>query len=333
MNGAMDSGRQRGQDGNGDRDAGRDHDGEHEQDRGGDRDTSLDTARAMDDATCVAAYVDDEMDAPERTRFEARLADDAALGAAVARERRLRARLAEAFDPVLDEPVPERLSALFADRTATTEPALDPALEAALKPPTEPKPAPSARPSVVPIDLGEERRRRRGGWMAWGGMAASLALGVLIGATALAPRGELERAADGGWRAEGALAQALDGQLSGAPVAGSATRVGLSFLSRDGQYCRAFTVGATEAGTATAGLACRGGDTWQVRQLATIASGSASGSASASPTASIPAASDAFRTAASPWPQALLDEMDRLREGDPLSSADERDAMRRHWRR
>lgn len=329
MNGAMDSGRQRGQDGNGDRDAGRDHDREHERDRGGDRDASLDTARAMDDATCVAAYVDDEMDAPERTRFEARLADDAALGAAVARERRLRARLAEAFDPVLDEPVPERLSALFADRTATTEPAL----EAALKPPTEPKPAPSARPSVVPIDLGEERRRRRGGWMAWGGMAASLALGVLIGATALAPRGELERAADGGWRAEGALAQALDGQLSGAPVAGSATRVGLSFLSRDGQYCRAFTVGATEAGTATAGLACRGGDTWQVRQLATIASGSASGSASASPTASIPAASDAFRTAASPWPQALLDEMDRLREGDPLSSADERDAMRRHWRR
>ena len=328
MNGAMDSGRQHGQDGNGDRDAGRDHDREHEQDRGGDRggdrDASLDTARAMDDAIRVAAYVDDEMDAPERSRFEARLADDAALAAAVARERRLRARLAGAFNPVLDEPVPERLSALFADRTATTEPALDPALDL----PTEPKPAPSARPSVVPIDLGEERRRRRGGWMAWGGMAASLALGVLIGVTALAPRGELERAADGGWRADGALAQALDGQLSGASVAGSATRVGLSFLSRDGQYCRAFTVGATEAGTATAGLACRGGDTWQVRQLATIASGSAS----ASPSASISAASDGFRTAASPWPQALLDEMDRLREGDPLSSADEREAMRRHWR-
>jgi hypothetical protein len=315
MNGAMDSGRERGQHSGDDGDEvggagpGRAR-GEHHEDE-------LDAARTMDDATRVAAYVDDEMDAAERARFEARLAEDATLVAAVARERRLRARLAQTFDPVLAEPVPERLSALFANHEAVTEPA--PAAA----------PGPSAKPDTKPIDLGEERRRRRGGWLTWGGMAASLALGVLIGTTWLAPRGALEVAADGGWLAEGALAQALDAQLSGAAAPGSSTRVGLSFVSRDGRYCRAFTVGGADAGGATAGLACRGDDAWRVRQLATITAGSAS----ASPTASTSAASEAFRMAASPWPQALLDDMDRLREGDPLSSADERDAMRRDWRR
>lgn len=319
MNGAMDSGRERGQysgdDGDGVGGAG------PGRERGQHREDELDAARTMDDATRVAAYVDDEMDAAERARFEARLAEDATLGAAVARERRLRARLAQAFDPVLAEPVPERLSALFANRESATEPS----------PVAAPGPSakPDNKPDTKPIDLGEERRRRRGGWLAWGGMAASLALGVLIGTTWLAPRGALEVAADGGWLAEGALAQALDAQLSGAAAPGSSTRVGLSFVSRDGRYCRAFTVGVADAGGATAGLACRGDDAWRVRQLATITAGSAS----ASQTASTSAASDAFRMAASPWPQALLAEMDRLREGDPLSSADERDAMHRDWRR
>lgn len=319
MNGAMDSGRERGQHSGDDGDEvggagpGREH-GQHREDE-------LDAARMMDDAARVAAYVDDEMDAAERARFEARLAQDATLGAAVARERRLRARLAQAFDPVLAEPVPERLSALFANRKFATEPA----------PAAAPGPSakPRTKPDTKPIDLDEERRRRRGGWLAWGGMAASLALGVLIGTTWLAPRGALEVAADGGWLAEGALAQALNAQLSGAATRGSSTRVGLSFVSRDGRYCRAFTVGGADAGGATAGLACRGDDAWRVRQLATITAASAS----ASPTASTSASSEAFRMAASPWPQALLDDMDRLREGDPLSSADERDAMRRDWRR
>ena len=319
MNGAMDSGRERGQysgdDGDGVGGAG------PGRERGQHREDELDAPRTVDDATRVAAYVDDEMDAAERARFEARLAEDATLGAAVARERRLRARLGQAFDPVLAEPVPERLSALFANRESATEPS----------PVAAPGPSakPDNKPDTKPIDLDEERRRRRGDWLTWGGMAASLALGVLIGTTWLAPRGALEVAADGGWLAEGALAQALDAQLSGAAAPGSSTRVGLSFVSRDGRYCRAFTVGGADAGGATAGLACRGDDAWRVRQLATITAGSAS----ASPTASISAASDAFRMAASPWPQALLDDMDRLREGDPLSSADERDAMRRDWRR
>lgn len=213
-------------------------------------------------------------------------------------DRRLRAMLAKTYDPVLDEPVPERLSALFAAHAAPAAPAASPA---------------------APIDLDAERRRRRGGWMAWGGMAASLALGVLIGAKGLAPGGDLERAADGAWVARGGLAQALDDQVSGVAVTPGATRVGMSFLSRGGQYCRAFVVDASAASAGSAGLACRDGDAWRVRQIVAMASPSA--------------ASGAFRTAASPWPETLLDDIDDLREGDTLSPDAERVAISRGWSR
>lgn len=224
-------------------------------------------------------------------------------------DRRLRAMLAKTYDPVLDEPVPERLSALFDAHAA----------RAAATPTNTPPNTPPNAPTHAPIDLDAERRRRRGGWMAWGGMAASLALGVLIGAKGLAPGGDLERAADGAWVARGGLAQALDEQVSGVAVTPGATRVGMSFLSRDGQYCRAFLVDAGAASAGSAGLACRDGDAWRVRQIVAVAPSSA--------------ASGAFRTAASPWPETLLDDIDELREGDTLSPDAERVAISRGWSR
>jgi len=238
-------------------------------------------------------------------------------------DRRLRAMLAQTYDPVLDEPVPERLSALFDAHAARAATAIAPAVA----PQAAPSPrdaAPAGAPDIPAptIDLDAERRRRRGGWLAWGGMAAGLALGVLIGAKGIAPGGELERAADGAWVARGSLAQALDEQVSGVAVTPGATRVGMSFLSRDGQYCRAFLVDASASSTGSAGLACRGGDAWRVRQIVAVAPRSPSA-----------AASGAFRTAASLWPQALLDDIDDLREGDTLSPDAERVAISRGWSR
>jgi hypothetical protein len=240
-------------------------------------------------------------------------------------DRRLRAMLAQTYDPVLDEPVPERLSALFDAHAARAANATAPAVA----PEAAPSPSPSAAapagfPNLpaAPVDLDAERRRRRGGWMAWGGMAAGLALGVLIGAKGLAPGGDLERAADGAWVARGSLARALDEQVSGATVTPGATRVGMSFLSRDGRYCRAFLVDASASSTGSAGLACRGGDAWRVRQIVAMAPRSPSA-----------AASGAFRTAASPWPEALLDDIDDLRDGDTLSPDAERVAISRGWSR
>ena len=64
-----------------------------------------------------------------------------------------RRRMAAAFDDVLREPVPERLTALL------------------------------QAPAAPVVDLAEARARRRGmpGWAAWGGMAATLVLGTLLG--------------------------------------------------------------------------------------------------------------------------------------------------------
>ena len=235
-------------------------------------------------------------------------------------DRRLRAMLARTYDPVLDEPVPERLSALF-DAHAARAADADADADAGAGAGAGASERDAATPSRPPIDLDAERRRRRGGWMAWGGMAASLALGVLIGAKGLAPGGDLERATDGAWIARGGLAQALDEQISGVAVTPGATRMGMSFLSRDGQYCRAFLVDASAASAGSAGLACRGGDAWRVRQIVAVAPSSPS------------AASGSFRTAASPWPEALLDDIDDLREGDTLSPDAERVAISRGWSR
>lgn len=240
--------------------------------------------------------------------------DAAALTPAeAALEQQLRARLAETYDPVLEEPVPERLRALF-----------HPAGQA--DGPVHAGPPPAS----APVQLDVERRRRRGGWMAWGGMAASLVLGVLIGAQSLSPEGELARSGDGRWLARGALAKALDAQVAGAPEAGAATQVGMSFLSHEGTYCRAFQISggaagaAPSAGAGSAGLACRDADGWRVRQLAAVAA----------PTqAKAPSAADGFRTAASVWPQALLAEIDDLREGDVLTPQAEREAITRRWQR
>ena len=231
------------------------------------------------------------------------------------RDRALQAKLRETFDPVLDEPVPERLRALFGDREMRRHAAEDASAVAAA--------AAEAAPSPAVVDLEMERARRRGGWLAWGGIAASLVIGMAIGAKWLSPGSELDRAGNGDWMARGGLASALDAQMSGATSA-SGTRIGLSFVARDGSYCRAFTQGASGA-AGIAGLACRENEGWRVRQLVAVA---ATDAASSSTTGS-----EGFRTAASPWPPALLASIDDLREGDALSADAERAAMTRGWRR
>ena len=86
----------------------------------------------IDDQTLMA-YADDELDAATRAQVEAALARDPALAARVEEHRALRAELNAAFDPVLDEPVPDRLLA-------------------AVKPPV--------RGDSAPIDLASVRQRR-----------------------------------------------------------------------------------------------------------------------------------------------------------------------------
>lgn len=235
-------------------------------------------------------FADGELDAAQGAQIEGALLVDAALRQRVAALKLQRARLEAAFATVLAEPVPERLASRL-------------------------QAAPVAAAPV--IDLAErraERARRRPmpSWAQWGGMAASVLVGVLLGT-------QLERnAADpaiglqqGRWLAGGVIERALSEQLASEPVAGALVAVQLSFVDKGGNYCRTFST------SAMAGLACREGERWEVRNLA---------AAEATPPGSV-------RQAASALPRAVLDAVDQRIADGALDGAAERAARARGWRR
>ena len=226
-----------------------------------------------DDENSVMAFVDGELDDAARAAFEARLRDDASLRQRVEREQRLREMLGATYAPVLEEPVPAAVSAAL-------------------------------RPKVVALDKARERRRWT--WAHWGGMAASIALGLVIGRQMVLP---VESAGGTNLQASGVLAQALDTKLSGEQLGGVA--LGLSFAAKGGGYCRSFTM------QGSAGLACKEGAGWQLRQLSPIG----------------PQGSAEFRTAATALPPALLAAVDEMREGDVLDAKGEAQALARGWRK
>jgi hypothetical protein len=192
-----------------------------------------------------------------------------------------RRRMAAAFDEVLKEPVPDRLTALLAE------------------------PVPTAQ--VVALDALRARRSGMSSWAAWGGMAATLLLGTLIG-TRLPPSGGA--APDGRLVATGAVAHALERQLASAP-AGGAVAVQISFKAKDGRFCRSFSTAAT------AGLACREPDgAWALQQLAAVA----------------PAPGGGMRQAASALPPAVLTAADALMAGEALNAEQEKAARDAGWR-
>ena len=71
-----------------------------------------------DDETLMA-YVDGELDAARRAEIAAALARDPGLARRIESQRVLRARVSDAFAPVLEQPVPEALRAAAAERRGT----------------------------------------------------------------------------------------------------------------------------------------------------------------------------------------------------------------------
>lgn len=225
----------------------------------------------------LMAYADGEGDAAERAAIERAIAADPALAVRVAEYRALRERLRAAFDPVLAEPLPQRL-------------------------------VDAARGVAPVVDLAAERARRR--WQAghWGALAASLCLGLLLGRlwlpavrdTSLALQGSVAVAA-------GPLARALDTAPSDPQAAPR-----LSFVDRDGHYCRGFAL------QAQAGLACRAAEGWRIEALAATPESAASGS---------------YRQAGSALPPAVLTAIDARIAGAALDASAERAAIAAGWER
>lgn len=245
----------------------------------------------------LMAFADGELAEPQRSEVEAAVRADPALASIVDGHRALRRDVSAAFAGVLDEPVPARLQA----PTMKTSAAKVLSFEAAR----------SARARAT-----APARKRT--WPTWAALAATVVVGVLAGGVWL-DGGKDDGAkgvgslvsADAGGRltARGELAGALSRQLASEAAPGSAVRIGVSFASRDGGYCRSFSVGAR------AGLACRDGESWRVPVLTDTA-----------------AAAGEYRQAASA-PQAVLEAIDERIAGTTLDAAAERAAREHGWKR
>ena len=237
----------------------------------------------------LMAYVDRELDAPSMAAIDAALTGDPDLAARVERQRKLRNAVQAAFEPVLQEPMPKRL--------------LDAASGA----------APLSTASRAP---------RPWAWFEWSAMAASVVLGVLIGSAYV---GDSRRAppvnagADlvaerGHVVARGRLALALSEQLASTQKPAAPVRIGLTFVSKGGEYCRTF---ALESGAA-AGLACSSAGEWRVQVIAPADRAGKVGE---------------YQTAATQLPPAVLREVDERIQGSSLDAAAERAAQQRGWKR
>ena len=269
-------------------------------------------ALTEDDRIAVMIYVDAEMPAAERTAFDARLAHEPALAAAVARERALRATLQSAYAPVLDEPVPAGLLDLLA------------------MPDVEPTPAAHAANDPVAIGPSDAHRahlpraqRWHRHWQPWGAMAACLVLGAVFGTRVHAPQSPaigadtvaLNVRNDGAITAQGGLRDALEQRVAGTVLdPNSPIAVGLTFRNHARQYCRTFTLDS-----ASSGIACKQSDGWVVAHLEHAAGTPAS-------------ATGAYRTAASPYSPTLLQAIDALRDGDTLDATAETAAKAKGWK-
>lgn len=235
------------------------------------------------DRELIAAYVDGELDLIAAKRIEKAMATDAELAAAIAAERALRTRLGAHFAPALDEPVPDRLTALLTG---------------------------SAKVDTSLADRREARTAART-WQLpavaqWGAIAASLALGLVVGGYAL-------QGGDGGYLqatpdsvlASGPLAEALETQLASTQGAKPDIRIGTSFADGNGAYCRTFASAAID------GIACKADGQWELRR-------SQSGGANSD-----------YRQASA---GELADAAEAMMAGEPLDATHEKAARDKGWK-
>ena len=179
----------------------------------------------------LMAFADGELHGADKARVVAALAAEPDLQVVIDNHRALASRLSAAYAPVLDEPVPARLT-----QAAQTQPSAD---------------------NVV--SLGAVRAMRTPGqWSVreWSAMAAALLVGVIVGGQALRPDNAID-ASNGALEARGALARALDTQLAADK---GAVRIGVTFRTSSGDTCRTFAAD----GGALLGLACSDGGEWHV---------------------------------------------------------------------
>jgi hypothetical protein len=230
----------------------------------------------------LMAYARGQLDDQERGEIERAMRADPAVAARVARHRALRAHAYQVYGAVLNDPPPPRPVAATTGKVVQLD-AVRAARQQTVPPP----------PSRTPWT-----------WRKWTVLAAALAIGALEGVFAFSlMQGEPGLAAvdgkAGALVAQGELAKALSRQLAGGE---SAVRIGLSFLGKNGNYCRSFAFGGA------AGLACRNGARWHIAALAETA-------------------------ADNETPKPVRDVIAERISGAPLDAQAERAALQQGWQR
>jgi hypothetical protein len=190
----------------------------------------------------IAAFVDGELSADEAALVQRAETEDAEIAALIERYRALRAEIDESFGSIMGSPPPARLANLLRSHVRSDR----------------------RRRSQTP----KSASRRSGiSFFVGGSLAASLAVGFLLGALTMPRLGgdsALQLAVDN--------AQSLDqlaGRLEYSPSSGEAgggIAVTASFESAERLICRSFLIGDNER---LKGLACRHGlEDWRIVQLA-----------------------------------------------------------------
>lgn len=245
----------------------------------------------------LMAYTDGELDSAVRASIEAEMARDPEVARAVALqlEQRdaLQAKLRAAFDGALTEAVPARL-------LATAE---------------------NSSPQGAVTELARarsekqaRRESRRWSYPQWGAIAASLLLGVIVGRTAFLADDEPFAEVRGQLLARGPLNAALTEESGGSIDRESGIQLGVSYLAKNGDYCRTFTLKDEQM---LAGLACRRDREWAIDAL----------------TRTKAEASGAYRMAGAAVPALILGLVENTIAGDPLDAEQEAEARARGWER
>jgi hypothetical protein len=238
----------------------------------------------------LMAYADQELDPAQRAAVEHAMASDPEIARRVAEHKALRARLHATYEPVLREEMPARLLDTVREQSQ------------------------GRGENVIPLHR-RTQRMRQSGWQ-WIALAASLLLGVVIGQFAGYPtRVGPFATRDGQLLARGELASALSQQLASTQNPHASVQLGVSYLAKDGEYCRTFTLTDRRS---LAGLACRDARDWQVQMLVQSVSETAPGTQ--------------YRRAASAIPDAIARAVDAQISGGPLDAREEAAAKGSGWR-
>lgn len=249
----------------------------------------------------LMAYADGELDDETRAAVEAAMASDPDVARRVAGHMALASKVRAGFDPVLREVVPKRLKHAVAETAGA--------------------PASADVGSAAVIDISkaravkQDRPKPTWSWPQWSAIAATLVIGVLAGRFGQSELAQTPMAMDSeGVVARGALEKALSTQLASTQPSDAPVRIGISFRSKSGEYCRTFVL-ANEV----AGLGCKSGLDWRLQVVARSSTAAQS--------------SGAYRTAAGETPAAVMREADERIAGNALDAREEAAALQRGWRK